>query len=586
MRVSSFAPAAALASAIAVSAPHTAHAETPVIVEGVSDEMREAISAALPPRDPPTTLFEAERVSEEAATRAMVWLRSEGYYAATVTPQANERPASARLLVTLGERFRFAAPAITYLDAAPDSESGDAVRRAISGVQEGEPAIAARVLDAEAAAVAALQNAGYADAEAGERRVIVDHATAAASVEFVLRAGARARLGDLRAEPADALRARFVDRLQNWEEGDPYTPENLRRLRRDMSATGAASRVATRLGPPNESGVRDVILDVEPARRNAYEAGVSYSTTEGVGVQGEWTRRNITGRADALTVAATIAEQQQSLSAQLRRPHAAGLGQAMVFGATLDREEIDAYTRQGASLFASVEATPRLRLAKTYGVTMSYDQFDDLSGNVTEALVLSGFGSIRHDTTTFTLDPRDGAISEARIEPAISTGDVSVGFVRFVGEARGYESFGREDSLTLAARIRAGWIETVSGDADDVPPDRRFYAGGGGSVRGYGYNSLYPEERDALGLSPGGQGLLEGSLEARWRFSNRWGATAFADAGTAFDDIGDAGDLSWGVGVGVRYDLGFAPLRVDIAVPLDDRGGDDYALYISLGQAF
>jgi translocation and assembly module TamA len=88
-------------------------------------------------------------------------------------------------------------------------------------------------------------------------------------------------------------------------------------------------------------------------------------------------------------------------------------------------------------------------------------------------------------------------------------------------------------------------------------------------------------------LAPGGQGLVEGSIEARWRFSPHWGAAAFVDGGSAFDDWSNATDFRWGVGVGIRYDLGFAPLRFDIAVPLDrDEAKDDFALYVSLGQAF
>jgi translocation and assembly module TamA len=162
-----------------------------------------------------------------------------------------------------------------------------------------------------------------------------------------------------------------------------------------------------------------------------------------------------------------------------------------------------------------------------------------------------------------------------------------LGFVRAIADGRIYESFGDNDRLTLAARLRAGWLEAVAGDPNDVPPNQRFYAGGGGSVRGYEYNSIYPRERDTLGLTPGGQGLLEGSLEARYRLNARWGAAAFVDGGNAFDTWSEAGDLRWGVGAGIRYDLGFAPLRLDAAVPLDpDEAGADYALYISLGQAF
>jgi len=201
--------------------------------------------------------------------------------------------------------------------------------------------------------------------------------------------------------------------------------------------------------------------------------------------------------------------------------------------------------------------------------------------------VLSGFGDLRRDTTDARLDARHGNIIDLRIEPSVSTGDETLGFVRGIAEGRVYESFGAGDRLTLAARARVGWLEPVTGSADDVPPDRRFYAGGGGSVRGYEYNSIYPHERDTLGLAPGGQGLAEASVEARWRFSQHWGAAAFVDGGNAFDDWSEASDLRWGVGAGLRYDLGFAPLRMDVAIPIDrGEARDAFAIYISLGQAF
>lgn len=576
----------ALAAAIAL--PATADAQSPVLVEGVDEATGEAILDLLPDRDPPATLFDAERLSEEAAARALAWLRSEGFYAAAVSPQASEHPVRARLAITPGPLFRFAPPALAFDGAAPDEDAQSALRAAVEGaLQPGAPARAAAVLAAQDQALAALQHAGYADAAAGERRVVVDHATNLVAAEFRFSPGAPARLGVVRAEPAGVFRPGFIESLRNWQYGDAYTPQALTRLRRDMSSSGAVSRVGAELAPPGADGVRDVVLTIEPARSNAYELGLGYSTTEGFGLQGEWTRRNFSGRADAFSVALTLAEMQQSAGVELRRPHAAGLGHAIVFGAAVERETLDAYTREGAAVFGSVDAATRLRLARSYGLRVSGDQFDDLAGSITEAFVVSGFVNWRFDTTAFTLDPRDGAISELRIEPSFSTGDATLGFVRATLQARVYESFGREDSLTLAARIRAGWLEAVAGDANDVPPDRRFYAGGGGSVRGYEYNSIYPRERDTLGLTPGGQGVLEGSLEARWRFNERWGAAVFVDGGNAFDSWSDAGDLSFGAGAGLRYDLGFAPLRIDLAVPLDgERAKDDIAVYISLGQAF
>jgi translocation and assembly module TamA len=579
---------AALCAVIGLAAgPPAAWADSPVVIEGADEDMREAILDLLPDRDDPTTLFEAERIAEEAAARAIVWLRSEGYYGATVTPEASEEPARARLTIAPGPRFSFAAPSLTYLDDPPAPDADGDVRDAIAAVQAGTPARAGVVLEAESAALTALQRAGYADAAAGQRRVVVDHAQALVTPEFRFTAGARARLGQVRAEPDTLFRPSFIRSLRNWEEGEIYSPEALALLRRNLSSTGAVSRVATRLDPPDENGLRDVVLEVEPAKRNAYEVGFGYSNIDGLGVEAEWTRRNFTRRADALTMAVQVGDLQQEASVRLSRPHAAGLGHTASLGASAEREDLDAYTRQGVSLFASVDATPRLRLGRSYGVELAFDQFDDIASGPTEAIVLSGFASLRHDTTQFTLDPRDGSIVELRLEPSISGGDASLGFVRAAAEGRAYESFGQEDAVTLAARIRAGWLAAVAGDADDVPPDRRFYAGGGGSVRGYEYNSIYPLERDVLGLNPGGQGLLEGSLELRWRFNDRWGVAGFIDGGAAFDDWSEAGDLSYGIGFGARYNLGFAPLRVDIAFPLDDEfASDDFALYISVGQAF
>ncbi|MEZ5994347.1 MAG: BamA/TamA family outer membrane protein [Hyphomonadaceae bacterium] len=579
---------AALCAAIGLPfAAPAAWADSPVVIEGADKEARQAILDLLPDREAPDSLFDAERIAEEAAARALAWLRSEGYYGATVTPEASDEPPAARLVIALGPRFTFEAPEIVYAGAAPEADALGAASAALAPVSQAAPARAAAVLEAEGAALSALQQHGYADAAAGERRVVVDHATGRVAVTFHFNAGAAARLGALQAEPGGVLRPGFLEDLRNWDYGDAYTPQALARLRRDITSTGAVSSASTRLEPADASGVRDVVLSIEPAHRNAYELGLSYSTTEGAGVQAEWTRRNLTGRADALTVAGTLAEMQQSARVELTRPHAAGLGHAATFGASAEHETLDAYTRQGLALYASVNASTRLRTATSYGVRLSGDTYDDLAGGVRNAAVLSGFADVRHDTTEFSLDPRDGAITELRIEPSVSTGDETLAFVRATAEARIYESFGKDDRLTIAARGRAGWLEALSGDVNDVPPDRRFYAGGGGSVRGYVYNSIYPAERDLAGLSPGGQGLAEASAEARLRFASRWGAAAFVDGGTAFDVWEDAGDLSWGAGIGLRYDLGFAPLRFDIAFPLDeDETNADYALYISIGQAF
>jgi translocation and assembly module TamA len=577
-------PSAALWAAFGlVAGPTPAWARTPVTIEGASEDTRKAILDLLPDRDRPTSLFDAERIAEEAAARATAWLRSEGYYDGVVTPQANDNPIAARLVIAPGQRYRFSAPQLSFDGDAPNDAAHIAMTQALQAVHEGAPARSGDVLAGEAAALAALQHAGYADAAAGQRRVIVDHANLRVSTDFHFIADSLVRLGGVRAEPATIFRPSFIRSLRNWREGAIYTPEDLARLRRDLTATGAVSRAATHLAPRDGNGLRDVVLDVEPAKRNAYELGFGYSTTEGAGVEAQWTRRNFTGRADALTVSTTLGENLSNASVTWTRPDAAGLGHALSLGVSGTREDSEAFTRDGVALLASVDASPRIHLGRSYGVRLAADMYD----NLPNATVLSGFVDLRQDNTDFSLDPRAGSIFEIRAEPTIAASGATTAFLRATAEARGYYSLGVDQRLTLAARARLGWLEPLVGSADDAPADRRFYAGGGGSVRGFPYNAIYPHERDTLGLTPGGQGLLEGSIEARWRFDGRLGGAAFVDGGNAFDNWSDVANLHWGAGVGVRYDLGFAPLRVDMAFPLDhDFTSASYALYISVGQAF
>ena len=141
--------------------------------------------------------------------------------------------------------------------------------------------------------------------------------------------------------------------------------------------------------------------------------------------------------------------------------------------------------------------------------------------------------------------------------------------------------------VVAAGRIRLGTI--VGADAFDIAPSRRFYSGGGGSVRGYGYQQLGPKDVD--GDPIGGRGLAEFALEARIRlkqFGGNFGVVPFFDGGSLTTKTMPGS----GIGVsrralGVRYYSLFGPIRIDLGVPLNRQKGDGpVAVTVSLGQAF
>lgn len=567
-------------------------AATPVQIEGVDGDTRRELRRLLPDRERPDSLLAAERLAEEAADAIRAWLRSEGWYSGAVETIAQENPPAAAVRVTLGPRYRFTQPSLRFgegLTLPPEADR--AARMALRPVRAGEPGRAAVVLAAEVAAVEALRGQGYPEAAALPRRAVVDHAAQTLALEFALAPGARARLGDLVVEPPDLVRENVTARLKTWTDGDFFAPETLNTLRGDLSGTGVFSAATVTLEPTaDESGTRDVRVALTPGEPRSVTFGAAYSSLEGIGVDTSFSIRNRMRRMETTTFTASLAEFERRLGADLRLPHALGPGRARTYSIEYAEENIDPFDRSGLRIATSVDARRRQGFAISYGLSLAADMFEASSGEQS-ALTAAAFGEVRADSTDTPLDARNGGFLNVRLEPGYATGDADVAFLRAIGEVRRYYTptadDGRQGRFTLAGRAKAGWVSTLTGAEEDLPLDRRFYSGGGGSVRGYAFNSIFPNRERPLAQPPGGQGLVEFGLETRLRVLDRWSIAAFTDAGSAFDETDDAGDFSYGAGLGVRYDLGFAPLRVDVAAPLNPRDDDQpFAIYVSIGQAF
>ncbi|MCU0894555.1 MAG: BamA/TamA family outer membrane protein, partial [Rhodospirillales bacterium] len=140
--------------------------------------------------------------------------------------------------------------------------------------------------------------------------------------------------------------------------------------------------------------------------------------------------------------------------------------------------------------------------------------------------------------------------------------------------------------FVLAGRLRAGSI--AGQPRDDVPANKRFYAGGGDSIRGYKFQEVGPIDDDNDPL--GGRSLFETSLELRTRVWGNLGVVSFVEGGNVFEaEYPDFADpLRWAAGGGLRYFTPIGPVRLDIAFPLNRREDidDPFQFYIALGEAF
>jgi translocation and assembly module TamA len=296
--------------------------------------------------------------------------------------------------------------------------------------------------------------------------------------------------------------------------------------------------------------------------------------------------RNLSGRGESITLNAQVASLERRLQATYRRPNIKRYGRNVRLGAEIEDFETDAFDQSGVNVSATVEEqlTPRVRgsLGAEAGYASILDQAARAAATGRRDLyLLNAAATAEYIGVRDVLDPQNGVRGRVLAEPGLTFGDTNIGYTRFSGEVSIYGDLGTDD---FVGALR-GRIGTIAG-ANGAPPDRLFFAGGGGSVRGYEYQSLSP--RDASNALIGGRSLVELSAELRWRASDRFGYVAFLDAGAAGSNVEPPIDrMRAGVGVGLRYYAGFGPLRFDFAIPLNKEQGDaDFQLYISIGQAF
>lgn len=592
----------ALIGALGICAPlvpSAASAEPRAEVAGnLPQELRGRIIVAVGEvPEPAASAFEARRRAAFAAERATEVLRSEGYYAATVTPDVSDGEVP-RAIITIdpGPRFTIRSPAISYDGPGPAQEVQQAALGAL-GLAPGAPGRAEDVLAAEGRAVRALQEAGHADAASQPRRVIVDHADRTVEPRFVMAAGPLVRLGSIRVEGTSRLQPGWIETVVPWQPGTVYSREQLADFERMMLETGAFDSVTVSLAPATTAdGSREVQVLLADRPRFTLEAELAWSSSEGFGVEGQLVRANLLGRADTWRIGARAAQIEQRLDTELRLPHWRFPRQTLSLGASAFRDDTDAFRQTGVRIRADITRRWGLTSFVTVGVSSDYATnrepsfLDPALGIARDVTAVSVYGAGLWDNADDPLDPTRGWKAEARLEPTWLTGDAELAFVRVTVQGSVYQSVGGDEARTvIAARGRIASL--VGGAIPEIPSARRLYAGGGGSVRGYEFQGIGPRYTDPDRTPVGGLSLVEASIEVRHRldaFGGRFGLVAFVDAGTlGLDPTPTFDGMRGGVGFGVRYDLGFAPLRFDVAFPLDDQlGGESFQLYLGVGQSF
>ncbi|SFR81047.1 autotransporter assembly complex protein TamA [Sphingomonas jatrophae] len=561
---------------------------------GLDDEYR-ALSALAKDKRADNAAQVGARADEDVKLIGRL-LRSQGYYdgvaTAKIAPIDQEGVIRVTLTATPGARYSLGKIAITGAEPEPTKLAYDAL-----ALSEGAPIVAAEIEGAEARVALRLPEQGFPFAEVGERDILLDDATHRGDYTLPLTSGPKARFGGLRTEGDPVFGLDHLAIFPRFKAGDLYDSRQTDDLRQALIGTSLFSTIAVepvRTGTLNPDGTEQVDLLVRqtkgPWRSLAASAG--YGTGEGATVTGSWTHRNLFPPEGALTVAATAGTLQQNVSVLFRRSNAGQRDRSFTAGASVARQRFAAYDAETVQLNAALarQSTPIWQKRWTWSVgTELVATREDRFATATQArnnstyFIVAVPAQLGFDSSDSLLDPTRGFRVTGRISPEAQkrSGGGFDGYARLLLEGSTY--YPVMDNLVIAGRARVGSIMGAS--RDSIAPSRRLYAGGGGSVRGFGFQELGPKDINDDPI--GGRSLTEFALEARYRFGN-YGIVPFIDAGRVGEgSTPSISDMRYGVGIGGRYYTNFGPLRVDVAMPIDRQPGESkIALYLSIGQAF
>ncbi len=553
--------------------------------DGINNSFRDEVASYLGDLEEPKSKFTARRHAKRAAKISLDLLHSKGWLAADAEIAVEAGPPLKPLVkLSRGKLFSIEDIAIEFED--DEIASNDIPKTFLSS---GIPASADTIIDEEKRLLSSLETSGYADAQTIPRTLIGDREAGSVELTYNFRSGPKVCLGKLLSNNQGRTRQSIIQKLAPFEEGEIYTPDTLAEFKKRLSQTQLykytkveLTPLSTPIGDEELCETRDVLVSLEDASRRTVSAGASYSEAEGFGVQAGYEMRNYSGRADTVNIDLQLNNLEQSLSGRWKQPLNGGYRHSLTLGAGIAHEETDAFDRNAFTLNALYERPWRKNIDIFGGIGAEIGEESGTSGDI-DFQIISGRGGARFDNTDDALDPTHGLRILASAEPAYAIGDAEGQFLTTEINARGYTSF-QSDKYVIAGRVKLGAIAGSS--FADIPSSRRFYAGGGGSVRGYEFQSIGPRDVDNNPI--GGRSLLEMSLEARIRLKNNFGMAAFIDAGEVGEqELPAFSDLRMGAGLGFRYYTNFGPLRLDVATPIDPRPGDQNLLiYLSIGQAF
>ncbi len=459
------------------------------------------------------------------------------------------------------------------------------------GLEENAVATAEDVLEALDQLTPWFHNRGYPFAEITRSRFFAVEDTNQFEAEINFNPQEFKLFGSIEIRGSDALSLEYVETVKTWEYGDVWNQFKLTQLKEELLAIGVFSYVDVRAAQPQEGSMYlDVIVELSDGFARTWGGGITYDTTRELGGQLFWEHRNLFGEAEKLRAELVLWKDLQEARITFIKPDLIFSGQDFNAILTFANEIEDAYEVNSATLDVGFDMPLQQGLLENSHFSYSLEaeigreKDSDYDHSVDYYFVGIPLEYTRRNTDSV-FDPSRGYTLYVNIGPYTGNYVEDFTLARAELNVATYFELMEEKKLILAARARIGSL--YPSNLANIPASLRFYAGGGNSIRGYGYQEVGPEDRYENPV--GGISLFEGSIELRYKVTDAISVVPFFDFGNVYDTSFPTLDFVYGTGIGMRYSTPIGPVRFDVAFPMDESYTLDiseYQLYISIGQTF
>jgi len=511
----------------------------------------------------------------EVRRRVPEMAASEGYFSATVGVDfEDESREHVTVTVVPGPRTTVGGIDIAFTgDLAGEGPEREARREALRKawtLPTGTPFRSGDWDVAKTRLLEALRDEDYAAGTLEASEALVDADAARASLKLELDSGPPFTLGDVLIEGLEQYPEAVVRRLVDLDRGERYSMRKLTDLQRAVQAGPWFASVVVDI-ERDRSRPQRVPVKVVVAERPRREVGLSvgYGTDDGARAEAAFRHRDVFERGFDLQSSIRAGQKRQIGFADLYMPY--GLFGARKRGEVPFRDSIGVLAehstieRLALSRFAVAGYrhfkldTWETRVGLSYQVERSFPEGSE--PRLKRALAPIVAVTWRNVDDLF--DPKRGGVLNVQFAAggkALASGQ---DFIKAYGQYQHWIPITPRDQVLLRGELGT----TFAVSREGIPEDFLFRAGGSRSNRGYAFQSLGPQEGNAV---VGGRYLASATAEYIHWLNDRWGAAVFTDVGDAADTRGEwKGNPSYGVGA--RFKTPAGPFALDLAYAQDTR---------------